>query len=154
MTTSLTVAELAESGERTLGTSSWHVVDQERIDRFAEATGDDQWIHVDPERAAHGPFGRTVAHGYLTLSLLPLMMRETYSLSDARMVLNYGSDRVRYTAAVPSGSRVRVHATLRSSERRGEGVLYRTGVEVEIEGQERPALVGEILSLAFGGDRA
>jgi acyl dehydratase len=154
VTTSLTVAELAESGERTLGTSSWHVVDQERIDRFAEATGDDQWIHVDPERAAHGPFGRTVAHGYLTLSLLPLMMRETYSLSDARMVLNYGSDRVRYTAAVPSGSRVRVHATLRSSERRGEGVLYRTGVEVEIEGQERPALVGEILSLAFGGDRA
>ena len=154
MTTSLTVAELAESGERTLGTSSWHVVDQERIDRFAEATGDDQWIHVDRERAALGPFGTTVAHGYLTLSLLPIMLRETISLSDARMVVNYGSERMRFTSPVPSGSRVRVHARLRSSEPRGGGVLYRTGVEVEIEGQERPALVGEVLGLAFGGDDA
>jgi acyl dehydratase len=154
VTTSLTVAELAESRERTLGASSWHVVDQERIDRFAEATGDHQWIHVDRERAAQGPFGTTVAHGYLMLSLLPLMLRETISVSDVRVVFNYGSERIRFTAPVPSGSRVRVHATLRSGERRGEGVLYRLGVEVEIEGQERPAMVGEVLSLAFGGDRA
>jgi acyl dehydratase len=153
VTTSLTVAELADSGERTLGTSSWHVVDQERIDRFAEATGDHQWIHVDRERAARGPFGTTVAHGYLLLSLLPLMVRETISVSDAQMGINYGSERIRFTAPVLSGARVRVHATLRSSERRGGGVLYKTGVEVEIEGQERPAMVGEILSLVYGSDR-
>jgi acyl dehydratase len=154
VTTSLTVAELAESGERPLGTSSWHVVDQERIDRFADATGDHQWIHVDRERAAQGPFGTTVAHGYLLLSLLPIMVRETISLSDVQMGINYGSDRIRFTAPVPAGARVRVHATLRSGERRGEGVLYRTGVEVEVEGQERPAMVGEILSLVYGRNHA
>jgi acyl dehydratase len=151
LTTRLTIGELELVQGLDLGTSSWHRVDQERIDRFAEATGDHQWIHVDPEAAAQGPFGGTIAHGYLSLSMLPLLMSEVLSVTDSGMGINYGVDRIRFTAPVPSGSEVRLHATLRSAERRGEGVLCRVGVEVEIRGAEKPALVGETLSLFFPG---
>jgi acyl dehydratase len=147
--TQLTVSELEQAGELELGTSSWVTIDQRRIDLFAEATGDHQWIHVDPEAAAQGPFGTTVAHGYLTLSLLPALFAEVMSVSDSRMGLNYGVERARFTAPVPSGSRVRLHARLAGTERRSSGVLFHVGVEIEIEGEEKPALVGEVLYLAY-----
>jgi len=149
MTTTLTLAELEASQERDLGTSGWETIDQNQIDLFAEATHDHQWIHVDPELAAQGPFGTTVAHGYLSLSMLPYFLSQVLSVSDARMGINYGTEKIRFTAPVPVGSQVRLKAALRSSERRGEGVLYRIGVEVEIRDSEKPALVGEVLYLVF-----
>jgi acyl dehydratase len=147
--TTLTIDELERTTERDLGTSEWHTIDQRQIDLFAEATGDDQWIHVDPERAAQGPFGMTIAHGYLTLSMLVLMLSEVLQIEGARMGINYGIDKVRFTAPVPVGSRVRTRAKLLAVEKRGDGILYRVGVQVEIEGAEKPALVGELLYLAF-----
>jgi acyl dehydratase len=149
MTTQLTVEELEGTGERELGTSAWHPIEQRSIDLFAEATGDHQWIHDDPEAAAAGPFGGTIAHGYLSLSMLPMLMSEVLSVAGARMGVNYGIERVRFTAPVPTGSEVRLHAKLLSAERRGEGVLYRVGVQIEIRGSEKPALVGEVLYLVF-----
>jgi acyl dehydratase len=149
MTTRLTVEELEGTGERELGTSAWHAVEQGSVDLFAEATGDHQWIHVDPEAAAAGPFGGTIAHGYLSLSMLPMLMSEVLSVEGARMGVNYGIERVRFTAPVPTGSEVRLQAKLLSAARRGEGVLYRVGVQIEIRGSEKPALVGEVLYLVF-----
>ena len=149
MTTALTLAELEASEERELGTSEWETIDQKQIDLFAEATHDHQWIHVDLEAATQGPFGTTVAHGYLSLSMLPYFLSQVMSVSDSRMGINYGTEKIRFTAPVPVGSQVRLKAVLRSSERRGEGVLYRIGVEVEIRDSEKPALVGEVLYLAF-----
>jgi acyl dehydratase len=154
MTTRLTLEELEQSKDRKLGTSSWHSIDQDRINMFAEATGDRQWIHTDPEAAANGPFGTTVAHGYLTLALLPMLLSEVISVSDAVMGLNYGTEKIRFTAPVPSGSRVRANAKLLSSERRGPSLLYHVGVEIEVEGQEKPALVGEVVYLATGAPAA
>src|SRR5262249_60990995 len=90
------------------GTGNWHEITQEQIDRFAEATGDHQWIHVDPEAAANGPFGTTVAHGYLTLSMLPMLLGEVVSVSDAVMGVNYGTEKIRFTSPVPSSSHLRV----------------------------------------------
>jgi acyl dehydratase len=149
MTTTLTLAELEASEERELGTSNWETIEQEQIGLFAEATHDHQWIHVDPELAAQGPFGSTVAHGYLSLSLLPYFMSQVLRVDGARMGINYGIEKLRFTAPVPVGSRVRLKATLRSAEKRGEGVLYHVGVEVEIEGSDKPALVGEVVYLVF-----
>ena len=144
----LTTQELLASGERELGASDWWTIEQRHIDGFADATGDHQWIHVDRERAAAGPFGTTVAHGYLSLSLLPVLLHSLIEVSDAPMLINYGSDRIRFTSPVPSGSRVRLNAKLLGAEEKSAGVLYRVGVTVEIEGGERPALIGEVLSLA------
>ena len=149
MTTKLTLAELEASEERALGTSDWETIDQKQIDLFAEATHDHQWIHVDPEMAAQGPFGTTVAHGYLSLSMLPYFVSQVLNVTDVRMGINYGTEKIRFTAPVPVGSQVRLKATLRSSERRGEGVLYRLEVEIEIRDSEKPALVGEVLYLVF-----
>ena len=149
MTTKLTLAELEQARERDLGESSWVTLDQERINLFAQATGDHQWIHVDPEMAAQGPFGQTIAHGYLSLALIPALLSEVLNVTDARMGINYGIDKIRFTAPVPSGSDVRLKAQLRSSERRGDGILYRLGVEIEIRGSDKPALVGEVLYLVF-----
>jgi acyl dehydratase len=145
----LTLRELEQSGEQELGASQWVTIEQRAIDQFAEATGDHQWIHVDPEKAAQGPFGQTVAHGYLSLSLIPALLEQVLRVKDARMGVNYGIEKVRFTAPVPSGSEVRLLATLRSSERRGEGILFRLGVTIEIRGAEKPALVGEVLYLTF-----
>jgi acyl dehydratase len=149
MTTKLTLAELEASTDRDLGTSQWETIDQRQIDLFAEATHDHQWIHVDPEAASQGPFGTTVAHGYLTLSMLPYFVSQVLNVTDVRMGINYGTEKIRFTAPVPVGSQVRLKATLRDSERRGEGVLYRLGIEVEIKDSEKPALVGEVLYLVF-----
>ena len=154
MTTRLTLAELEASGDRELGTSDWHEITQAQIDQFAEATGDHQWIHVDPEAAASGPFGTTVAHGYLTLSMLPMLLSEVVSVSDAVMGVNYGTEKVRFTSPVPSGSRVRLHAKLVRTERRGPSVVWTVGVQIEIEGKEKPALVGEVVYMAAGAPPA
>jgi acyl dehydratase len=150
MTTTLTLAELEQASDRELGTSDWHEITQEQINMFAEATGDHQWIHVDPERAADGPFATTVAHGYLTLSMLPMMLSEIVSVSDAGMGVNYGTEKLRFTNPVAVGSRVRLHAKLARAERRGPSVLWTVGVQVEIDGKEKPALVGEVVYLAAG----
>jgi acyl dehydratase len=149
MSTELTLAELESAAGLELEPSEWVTLDQRRIELFAEATGDHQWIHVDPEAAARGPFGTTVAHGYLSLSLLPDLLGRVLEVTDARMGVNYGIEKVRFTAPVPSGSRVRLKPTIRTAERRGEGVLYHVAVEVEIEGADKPALVGEVVYLVF-----
>jgi acyl dehydratase len=145
----LTLTELEQAGEQELGASQWVKIEQRAIDQFAEATGDHQWIHVDPEKAAAGPFGQTVAHGYLSLSLIPALLEQVLHVTDARMGVNYGIEKVRFTAPVPSGSEVRLKATLKSTERRGEGVLFHLSVEIEIRGQDKPALVGEVVYLTF-----
>jgi acyl dehydratase len=149
MTTTLTLSELESAEEQELGTSDWETIDQDQINQFAEATHDHQWIHVDPDMAAQGPFGTTVAHGYLSLSMLPYFVSQVLNVADAKMGINYGIEKVRFTAPVPVGSRVRLKAALKSSEKRGEGVLYRIATEIEIEGSDKPAMVGEVLYLVF-----
>jgi acyl dehydratase len=149
MATALTISEIEGTSERELGVSDWHKVEQDHVNQFAEATGDHQWIHVDPEMAKQGPFGTTIAHGYLSLSLLPMLLSQVMSVSDARMGVNYGTDKVRFISPVPVGSRVRVKAKLLEGNRKGDGVLYKVGVELEIEDQAKPAMVGEVLYMVF-----
>ena len=129
-----------------VGASPWHTVSQEQIDLFAEATGDHQWIHVDRERAAAGPFRSTIAHGFLTLSLLAPLMKSTYSIEGARLAVNYGLNRVRFITPVPAGARVRVHVTLAGVERIADAVQSTWGASVEVEGAPRPACVAETVT--------
>ncbi|MGW7314808.1 MaoC family dehydratase [Streptomyces sp. NPDC054865] len=129
-----------------LGPSGWLEVDQKRIDLFADATGDHQWIHVDPERAASGPFGSTIAHGYLTLSLLPSLVPQIMLVEGMRMGINYGVDKVRFPAPVPVGSRLRATALITSVSEVGEGVQVAATVTVEREGAEKPVCVAESVS--------
>jgi acyl dehydratase len=126
-----------------LGSSDWISIDQARIDKFAEVTGDDQWIHIDPVRAAAGMFGSTVAHGFLTLSLLPLFIRSSHKVLGARMSVNYGLNRVRFPAPVPVNSRLRAHFKLLSYEPIEGGVQLVTEVSVEREGHAKPVCVAE-----------
>jgi acyl dehydratase len=134
-----------------VGVSDWIVVDQARIDAFADATEDRQFIHVDPQAASRTPFGGTVAHGFLTLSLLSRMAADAMLLPDStRLVVNYGMDRVRFLAPVRAGARVRGRFTLDSVEEKAPGqVLMRHTVTVEIEGEDKPALNAEWLGLIF-----
>jgi acyl dehydratase len=146
----VSVDELPSLVGRTLGPSSWLVVDQARIEKFAEATGDYQWIHVDVERAAREmPGGKTIAHGYLTLSLVPVMMRELIRI-ECRNALNYGSNRVRYTGTVPAGARIRLQQKIAAAEPIGEeGVRLTSNCTVLVEGQEKPALVAEVMAIFY-----
>jgi acyl dehydratase len=131
-----------------LGVTDWVVIDQDRIDRFADCTEDHQWIHVDVERAKGSPYGTTVAHGFLCLSLLAPAQTSIVVPSDAGQVLNYGLDRVRFMAPVKAGSRIRTRVQLLSAENKGPGrVLIKTKNTVEIEGEEKPAVVAEMLIL-------
>lgn len=130
-----------------LGHSDWHTVTQEQIDLFAEATGDRQWIHVDPERAKDGPFGTTIAHGFLTLSLIPGLVWQVYTVEGLSMGVNYGSDKVRFPAPVPVGSRVRAGAELLSLHRGESGARATVRVTVEIDGADKPACVAETVSV-------
>lgn len=134
-----------------LGVSDWVTVDQAKIDEFAACTGDHQFIHVDPVRAATTPFGTTIAHGFLTLSLLSAMAYEVLpGIEGARMGVNYGFDKVRFMAPVRSGKRIRGRFTLLGVETRGDGgIQSRTAVTVEIEGEGKPALAAEWLGLAY-----
>ncbi|MEU6394272.1 MaoC family dehydratase [Streptomyces sp. NPDC046939] len=135
----------AAVGEQ-LGHTDWVTVEQERIDRFAEATGDHQWIHVDPERAKEGPFGTTIAHGYLTLSLLPLFGPQLISVEGVKMGVNYGTNKVRFPAPVPVGSRLRATARITSVEDVPGGVQVSVAFTVEREGGEKPVCVAESVS--------
>jgi acyl dehydratase len=140
-------AEITPGAE--FGPSSWIEVSQERIDLFAEATEDRQWIHVEPERAAAGPFGGTIAHGYLTLSLVPAMMYEAIPRTGARMGVNYGLNRVRFPAPVPSGSRVRGSFRVEAVEEHDWGSQVTIAVTIESEGGDKPVCVAEILSRSY-----
>lgn len=133
-----------------LGASDWLTVDQAMIDKFADATGDHQWIHVDVERAKREmPGGKTIAHGYLTLSLLAGLAHQTHDIRHRSRGINYGSDRVRFTAPVPAGSRVRLQQKLLKVEDIDGGVRMTFASQMEIEGQSRPALIAETISLAY-----
>lgn len=129
-----------------LGTTDWLEITQERVDTFADATGDHQWIHVDPERAAAGPFGATIAHGYLTLALVNTFLPDLLEVRNVSMGVNYGTDRTRFPAPVPVGSRIRGRAELSGAEEVKGGVQARVTVTVEIEGHDRPACVVETIS--------
>jgi len=141
--------ELQEYVGQPLEPSAWVRIDQNMIDTFADATMDHQFIHVDEERAAQTPFGSTIAHGYLTMSLISHFLAECSIRPDnAVMALNYGSDKVRYLQPVKVNSEIRAQATLMSVSEKAPGqILTKTGITIEIKGKEKPALVAEILSL-------
>ena len=132
-----------------LGSSDWLLVDQARVNLFAEATGDHQWIHVDPTRAAAGPFGAPIAHGFLTLSLLPVLFETGFAIDDVRMGVNYGLNRVRFTSPVKVGSRVRGHFKLVTFEPLEGGAQLTTQVTIELEGSSKPACVAEAVSRRY-----
>ena len=140
------LADLQAWVGKEIGVSDWILIDQQRINLFAEATGDHQWIHVDPERAASGPFGTTVAHGFLTLSLLAQMFATGFELKDSPMGVNYGLNRVRFPAPVPVDSRVRAHFKLLSYEAIEGGAQLAVEVTVEREGSSKPVCVAESLT--------
>ncbi len=134
-----------------IGVSDWLTVDQARINLFADATGDHQWIHVDTDRASRElPGGKTIAHGYLTLSLIPAMTEGLMEIEGLTRVINYGTDKVRFTAMVPVGSRLRARQKLLRAEPKGGGLQLVSEVTVEIEGEKRPACVAEIIMLVYG----
>ncbi len=135
----------------TIGTSDWLEITQERVNTFADATGDHQWIHVDVERATkESPFGGPIAHGYLTLSLLPMLSWQTYTVENSRMGVNYGSNKVRYVHPVPVGSRIRLVAVLGSADSLADGAVQMTvDSTVEIEGVDKPALVAQVISRVY-----
>ncbi|WP_345342796.1 MaoC family dehydratase [Rhodococcus olei] len=143
------IADLEAAVGHLLGRSEWCTVTQERITAFADATGDHQWIHVDPDRAASGPFGGTIAHGYLTLSLLPVLLRDIYRIEGVRMAVNYGCNRLRFPAAVPVGSRLRAGATLARVERTEHGARMTVDVVVEREGGDKPVCIAESVTVLF-----
>jgi acyl dehydratase len=130
-----------------LGDSSWFTVDQKRIDLFADATDDHQWIHVDPERAAAGPFGSTIAHGFLTLSLVPVLMAEVFEVQNLALFVNYGTDKVRFLRPVPVDTQVQVSATLASTEVIDMGVRATIHVEVRLPDGGKPACVAEMITV-------
>lgn len=138
--------ELRAAVGEELGSSDWLEVDQKRIDLFAEATGDHQWIHVDPEQAAAGPFGTTIAHGYLTLSLLPALVPQLMRVENVKMGINYGTNKVRFPSTVPVGSRLRASARIADVAEVSGGVQLTTVVTVEREGGEKPVCVAETVS--------
>jgi acyl dehydratase len=137
------VAELAAAEGQELGSSDWTIVDQQRIDLFADATGDHQWIHVDPDRAAEGPFGTAIAHGMLTLSLLPTFLHQIYRVDGIRMAVNYGLDKVRLPAPVPVGARLRATSKVLQATELDGAVQVKLGTTIEIEGGLKPACVVE-----------
>jgi acyl dehydratase len=141
------IAELQAAAGSDLGVSSWHEVTQEQVNLFAAATGDHQWIHVDPVRAASGPFGTTIAHGFLTLSLVPLFAAEVYRVEGIRMSVNYGCEKVRFPAPVPVGSRLLGSVRLDSVIPSSLGYTVAATVTVEIEGADKPGCVAQTLAV-------
>jgi acyl dehydratase len=133
-----------------LAVSNWFMVDQPRINQFADATGDHQWIHVDPDRAASGPFGATIAHGFLTLSMLPLFIQDALRFDDVRMSVNYGLNRVRFTAPVPVGSELRARFRLVGIEDvAGQGMQVTMEATIERKGSDKPVCVAETISRRY-----
>ncbi len=151
MPTTVEASDLPALVGTELGESDWLLIDQDRVDAFADATLDHQFIHVDPDKAAMTPFGGTVAHGFLTLSLLPYFMASaTVAIEGTLMALNYGTDKVRFIQPVKVGSRIRARVSLMSADERSPGQwLLKQRVTIEIEGEDKPAMVAEMLSLFF-----
>ena len=143
------LAELAALVGQEIGVSDWITVDQRRIDGFAEATGDRQWIHIDPQRAAAGPFGTTIAHGFLTLSLLPEMGASAMEVRDTRMGVNYGLNKVRFTAPVPVASRLRGRFKLLAYEPIEGGAQLTMQVTMQREGSDKPVCIAESLARRY-----
>ncbi|HET6918820.1 MAG TPA: MaoC family dehydratase [Jiangellaceae bacterium] len=134
-----------------LGSSGWLEVTQDRVNTFADATGDDQWIHVDVEKAKSGPFGGTIAHGYLTMSLIVPLFDELLDVQDVKMGVNYGLEKVRFPTPVPVGSRIRLSATVNSVEEvAGNGVQMQVDCTVEVDGSDKPACVAQVLYRHYG----
>ena len=133
-----------------MGVSEWVKVDQDRVNKFADATGDHQWIHIDVERAKREmPTGGTIAHGYLTLSLIPMLSSQIMRIDGVSRGINYGSNKVRFTNMVPVGSRVRARSKLIGAEPKGPGTQMTNEITIEIEGQDRPACIAETISLVY-----
>ena len=150
MTTTTTIAELPSLKGQELGTSDWYEVTQDAVNLFADATGDHQWIHVDVERAKkESPFGGPVAHGYLTLSLLVPLVSQTYTITDAKMGVNYGLNKVRFPAPVPVGSKVRARVTLKDVEEVAGGLQNTFSVTIEREGGDKPVCIAEWVTRAY-----
>src|ERR1700739_3683355 len=144
MRTFESVADLAAAQGQTIGQSPWVTITQEDVNLFADATGDHQWIHVEPERAAKGPFGKTIAHGFMTLALLPRLQHEMYTVNGIKLAVNYGLNKVRFPAPVPVGSKVRAQSSLVGGDDLGNGAVQATvSTTVEIEGSPKPACVAE-----------
>jgi acyl dehydratase len=145
-----TLQEVVDLVGQELAVSDWVEITQERINLFAQATGDHQWIHVDPDKAQAGPFGTTIAHGFLTLSLMPAFFDSALKVNQTRMSVNYGVNKVRFTSPVPVGSRLRAHITLKSAEPiepKGYHMTY--AVSVEREGSDKPVCVAETIARRY-----
>lgn len=144
------VKDLPKHVGETLGPSPWVTVDQPTINKFADATGDHQWIHVDPARAERElPWGKTIAHGYLTLALIPRLMRDLIDVK-YRHALNYGSNKVRFTGMVPSGSRVCLYQTIKALEpEKNDGFRMTSECKIMVEGRDRPALIAEVMAVFY-----
>ncbi|MFJ4653159.1 MaoC family dehydratase [Nocardia sp. NPDC088792] len=148
MTTQLdSPADLIGLTGQQLGTTDWIEITQQQVDRFAEATGDHQWIHTDPRRAANGPFRGTIAHGYLTLSLAPVIISDVLEIRELTAALNYGLNKVRFPAPVPVGSKIRAVVTLNAAQQKTSGVEAVFGLTYEIDGGTRPACVADVVVL-------
>jgi acyl dehydratase len=143
------VAELEAAVGSHLGYSAWHTITQEQIDLFADATGDHQWIHVDPQKAATGPFGATIAHGFLTLSLVPMLIWQVYRVEGVSAGLNYGADRLRFPSPVPVDSRVRAGVELTAVTPSARGYQVSTRITIEREGDDKPACVVDMLAVVM-----
>lgn len=145
------LAELMQAEGDDLGTSEWHEVTQDAIDAFADVTGDHQWIHVDPERARQTPFGGTIAHGYYTLSLAPMLTEQVLELEGFAFAVNYGLDKVRFPAPLPVGARVRMHAKLAKLEEVPGGAQMTLECTFEREGGDKPVCVAQTLARVYEG---
>ncbi len=143
--------EVSEAAGEELGSSDWVSIEQDRVDQFAEATGDHQWIHVDVERAAEGPFGGTIAHGYLTLSLLPVLGSQIFTFDTPGAKLNYGVNKVRFPNPVRVGKKIRAHSSLGEVTDLPTGKQVTVKTTIEIEGEEKPACVAESVVLLLEG---
>lgn len=144
------LAALRDAAGEHLGFSDWHTVTQEQVNAFADATGDHQWIHVDPDRAAQGPFGSTVVHGYLTLSLVPMLVSQILRVEGIRMGLNYGCNKVRFPAPLPTGSKIRAGSRLAVVEEIAGGLHIVNEVTIERHGGEKPVCVAETVVRYYG----
>jgi len=143
------VADLEKAVGTHLGHSEWHTIDQNQIDAFAAATGDHQWIHVDPAKAAEGPFGSTVAHGFLTLSLLPILTWQVYTVERVKLIVNCGADKLRFPSPVPVGSRVRAGVQLNAVTPIPLGYQVALRVTIERDGGDKPACVADMLAVVM-----
>jgi acyl dehydratase len=146
-----TLQEVADKVGQELAISDWITITQERINQFADATGDQQWIHVDPQRASQGPFGTTIAHGFLTLSLMPAFFDSAMKITQTRMAINYGVNKVRFTSPVPVGSKLRGRISLKSAEPiEPNGFQMTYSVLVEREGSDKPVCAAETIARRYG----